>query len=232
MSPTYIERRQKLTHYFDQTAAAAWAQLTSLEPVGRIRATVRAGRDDMRALLLDWLPADLSGLHLLDAGCGTGSLAVEAAERGAHVTAIDVSSTLIDVARRRTPSSLNGSIEYLVGDMLHTSQGPFDHVVAMDSLIHYRADDMLGAIHGLTEMSRRSVIFTFAPRTPALALMHAVGRMVPHRRHRAPAIEPVGVDALNRRLAASQDLAGWDIARTQRINSGFYTSQALELVTA
>ena len=43
---------------------------------GRIRATVRAGRDQMRAQLLDWLPADLSGLRLLDAGCGTGALAV------------------------------------------------------------------------------------------------------------------------------------------------------------
>jgi len=229
MSPTYLARRQKLTHYFDQTAAAAWAQLTSLEPVGRIRATVRAGRDDMRSLLLDWLPADLSGLRLLDAGCGTGTLAIEAAGRGAHVTAIDVSSTLIEVARRRTPAFLTGSIDYYVGDMLHTGQGPFDHVVAMDSLIHYRVDDIQSAIRSLTKMARRSVVFTFAPRTPALSLMHAVGRLVPHRHHRAPAIEPIGEKTLQRRLATCPGLAGWNIERTQRISSGFYTSQALEL---
>jgi magnesium-protoporphyrin O-methyltransferase len=40
---------------------------------------VRAGRDEMRNLLLSWLPDDLSGKRLLDAGCGTGAFAVEAA---------------------------------------------------------------------------------------------------------------------------------------------------------
>ena len=37
----------------------------------------------------------------------------------------------------------------------------------------------------------RSIVFTFAPRTPALSVMHAVGRLFP-RGDRAPAIEPVG----------------------------------------
>ncbi len=90
---TYQQRRGQLETYFDRTAVAAWARLTSDAPVGRIRATVRAGRDDMRATLLDWLPADLHGKRLLDAGCGTGALALEAARRGAHVVAIDLSAT-------------------------------------------------------------------------------------------------------------------------------------------
>ena len=42
----------------------------------------------MRATLLDWLPADLTGRRILDAGCGTGALAIEAARRGAHVVAV------------------------------------------------------------------------------------------------------------------------------------------------
>ena len=72
----YQLRRGEIETYFDRTAVQAWARLTSTAPVGRIRATVRAGRDQMRAQLLDWLPADLSGLRLLDAGCGTGSLSL------------------------------------------------------------------------------------------------------------------------------------------------------------
>jgi magnesium-protoporphyrin O-methyltransferase len=48
----------------------------------------------MRATLLDWLPPDLHGARLLDAGCGTGALAIEAARRGADVVAIDLSPTL------------------------------------------------------------------------------------------------------------------------------------------
>ena len=89
----YEQRRSQIEHYFDRTAADAWARLTSNEPVGRIRATVRAGRDTMRETLLSWLPQDLRGLRVLDAGCGTGALAVEAAKRGADVTAVTGSNT-------------------------------------------------------------------------------------------------------------------------------------------
>ena len=77
-------------------------------PVSGIRATVRAGRDRMRATLLGWLPDDLRGVRVLDAGCGTGALAVEAARRGAEVVAIDLSPTLIGLARERVPAELGG----------------------------------------------------------------------------------------------------------------------------
>ena len=50
-STTYIARRDELERYFDRTAVEAWKRLTSDAPVGRIRATVRAGRDDMRAMI-------------------------------------------------------------------------------------------------------------------------------------------------------------------------------------
>jgi len=96
---TYEPRRRQLEEYFDRTAADAWAKLTSDAPVSRVRATVRAGRDRMRATLLSYLPADLTGQRVLDAGCGTGALAVEVASRGAEVVAIDLSSTLVELAR-------------------------------------------------------------------------------------------------------------------------------------
>src|SRR6476619_3072492 len=103
MLDSYSQRRSEIETYFDRTAAEAWGRLTSDAPVSGIRATVRAGRDRMRATLLSWLPDDLTGLTLLDAGCGTGALAVAAAERGAAVTAIDLSPTLVGLARERAP---------------------------------------------------------------------------------------------------------------------------------
>jgi magnesium-protoporphyrin O-methyltransferase len=137
----YAARRGEIETYFDRTAVKAWEHLTSDAPVGRIRATVRAGRDRMRATLLSWLPADMHGMRLLDAGCGTGALAVEAARRGAHVVAIDLSPTLVELAVRRVAQHLEtfdngGHIDFRSGDMLDAGLGPFDHVVAMDSLIH------------------------------------------------------------------------------------------------
>ena len=227
---TYIARRGELEVYFDRTAVEAWRRLTSDEPVGRIRKTVRAGRDAMRARLLSWLPEDMCGLRLLDAGCGSGALAVEAARRGADVVAIDISPTLIDLARQRAPRDLGaGRVAFHVGDMLDSGLGAFDHVVAMDSLIHYGGPDIARALGALAERARGSIIFTVAPRTPALTIMHAVGRLFP-REGRAPAIEPISVDRLALAMRARRELSGWRWTRSRRVNSGFYLSQALELV--
>jgi magnesium-protoporphyrin O-methyltransferase len=229
-SSSYHERRGQIETYFDRTAADAWAKLTSDAPVGSIRATVRAGRNRMRDGLLGWLPDRLDGRRVLDAGCGTGAFAVEAARRGAHVVAIDLSPTLVDLARERTPKDLGlGRIDFISGDMLDPKLGEFDHVVAMDSLIHYRPHDAMPVLAGLASRTRHSILFTFAPRTPTLAAMHAVGRFFP-RKDRAPAIEPVAERTLRRAIGSEAALTRWRCGRTRRVASGFYTSQALELV--
>ncbi|NBC22275.1 MAG: magnesium protoporphyrin IX methyltransferase [Gammaproteobacteria bacterium] len=233
VSATYHKRQSQLEHYFDRTAAEAWSKLTSDAPVSGIRATVRAGRDRMRATLLGWLPDDLTGRRVLDAGCGTGMLSVEAARRGAEVVAIDLSETLVGLARERQPTDLGvGSIDFRVGEMLDPALGTFDHVVAMDSLIHYRAPDMVRMIDHLARRlngaAHGSVVFTIAPRTPALSVMHAVGKLFP-RGDRAPAIEPIAVGKLRRLVDHDPSLAGHMLGRSERIVSGFYTSQAMEL---
>ncbi len=226
---SYQQRRGQLQTYFDRTAVDAWARLTSTAPVGRIRATVRAGRDSMRETLLSYLPMDLRGLRVLDAGCGTGAFSVAAAQRGAAVTAIDLSPTLVELARERLPSQLGeGSIDFRVGDMFDAALGEFDYVVAMDSLIHYRVADVVRVLDGFAQRTHRSIVFTFAPKTPALAAMHAVGRLFP-RSDRAPAIEPIAESSLRQHLAQHTALHRWHPARTRLITSGFYKSQAMEL---
>jgi len=153
----YLERREQIETYFDRTAAKAWERLTSNAPLGRIRASVRAGRDQMRNTLLDWLPEDMRGLRLLDAGCGTGALAVER----------------------------------------------------------------------LAERTSASLLFTFAPRTPLLAAMHSVGRLFP-RSDRSPALTPAAEPVLRTGLLAAIGAQGWSEGRSERVASGFYTSQAWE----
>ncbi|MBB2961233.1 magnesium protoporphyrin IX methyltransferase [Methylobacterium sp. R2-1] len=229
MSTPYLTRRSQLETYFDRTAVEAWSRLTSDAPVSKIRATVRAGRDAMRANLLGWLPADLTGRRLLDAGCGTGALAVEAARRGAEVVAIDVSPTLIGLARERLPAIPgSGSITFRVGDMLDPWLGRFDHVVAMDSLIHYQAPDIVRALAELSLRTDGSLLFTVAPRTALLTLMHAAGKLFP-KGDRAPAIVPITDSGLRQRIAGERALAHFAVRRTHRVNSGFYLSSAIEL---
>jgi magnesium-protoporphyrin O-methyltransferase len=227
---SYRQRRGELATYFDSTAVDAWARLTSTAPVSKIRATVRAGRDDMRDTLLGMLPAYLQGQRLLDAGCGTGALSVAAALRGAQVLAVDLSPTLVALGSERLPAKLGfGRIEFRVGDMCDPDLGAFDHVVAMDSLIHYRLADVVRVLAGFAARTQHSMAFTFAPKTPALALMWAAGRLFP-RKDRAPSIEPISEAALRRALAAEPALHSWRVGRTQRVSSGFYKSQAMELV--
>ncbi|AOG05373.1 MAG: magnesium protoporphyrin IX methyltransferase [Bosea sp. (in: a-proteobacteria)] len=226
----YVRRRSELQTYFDRTAVDAWARLTTDAPVSGIRATVRAGRDAMRNKLLAWLPQDIRGARILDAGCGTGALAVECALRGAHVTAIDLSPTLVALAQDRSPRKLcGGSISFRTGDMLDPALGRFDHVVAMDSLIHYKAADIVAALARLAERTSGSMLVTHAPRTPALTLMHWAGLAFP-RADRAPAIEPVSTRNLASAIAGERSLSPWRIGRSERVSSAFYKSQALELV--
>ncbi|MEL6364726.1 MAG: magnesium protoporphyrin IX methyltransferase [Pseudomonadota bacterium] len=229
MSDTaYIARRGEIETYFDRTAADAWAKLTSDAPVSGVRATVRAGRDAMRETLLSWLPQDLTGRRILDAGCGAGQLAIEAARRGGVVTAVDLSPTLLDLARERIADlSLPGTVDFIAGDMLDPAFGDFDHIVGMDSIIHYEPADAAAAIARLTHRASSSVIVTFAPRTPLLSLMHAAGKLFP-RADRSPAIVP----ATERQLTKLMDQRGAAGApgRSRRVNSGFYISQAMERV--
>lgn len=226
---SYQSRRGEIETYFDRTAADAWARLTSTAPVGRIRATVRAGRDRMRSTLLSWLPENLQGVRILDAGCGTGALAVEAARRGAIVTAIDLSPTLVALAKERMPTDLGGGrITFLSGDMLDPALGEFEHVVAMDSIIHYKLTDAVNVINGLASRTTRSIVFTYVPANPILVTMRAVGRLFP-RGDRAPWIVPIASRTLEKSLTEKEGLQDWSIERTERVSSGFYTSQALEL---
>lgn len=223
---SYLATRARLEHYFDRTAARSWERLTSDAPVSRVRQTVREGRDAMRAALLARLPADLSGLRLLDAGAGAGQMTEALARRGAEVVAADISPALLEVARRRIPEALHGRIRFVVGDMLDEGLGRFDAVVAMDSLIHYRAGDIARALAGLSRRTAGPILFTIAPRTPLLTAFWLIGKAFP-RADRSPQIIPHTAAAIARALAAEG--VGGRLSRVARIARGFYISEAMEL---
>lgn len=229
-SDRYRERRAWLEEYFDRTAATAWERLTSDAPVSGVRARVRAGRDRTRAILAGWLPESLAGCRILDAGCGPGMLSLELAARGAHVIGVDLSPTLIGLARERGRGRrLAGSVEFRAGDMLDPSLGDFDWIVAMDSLIHYGEGETVGALAGMAQRARNGVLFTVVPRTPLLSFLHAAGRFFP-RGDRSPSIEPIAPSRLVDGISGNGALGGWQVARTARISAAFYVSQAMELI--
>ncbi|MEM1435115.1 MAG: magnesium protoporphyrin IX methyltransferase [Pseudomonadota bacterium] len=228
VSSRYEVRRGQIETYFDRTALDNWARLTSDEKLGRIRQTVREGREQMRATLLDWLPVEMTGQRVLDAGCGTGATALALAQRGADVVAVDLSENLVGLARERGEMVLAqapGAVTFAAGDMLNSSFGEFTHIVAMDSLIHYGIDDIVQSVEQLKARCGSSILLTIAPATPLLRVMHTLGQWLP-RQNRSPDLVPVSVSTLCERLTD----AHWLCIERRRVSRGFYTSEALRLV--
>lgn len=222
--PAYDATRERVEHYFDRTATQVWERLTSDAPVSKVRETVRKGRDRMRAIMLDRLPADLTGARVLDAGCGTGLATAELAARGAEVVAVDISPSLIDIAARRLPEELAPRVSFHAGDMLNPELGSFDHVIAMDSLIYYEAHDIGAALAALQDRAGH-VVFTVAPRTPFLMTFFTLGKVFP-RSDRSPVMIPHAPVRLQK--AAHTAGATGRLAEVQRVTSGFYISTCLE----
>ncbi len=80
-------------------------------------------RDELKSIyhpVVEKLLGDVSGKHLLDAGCGDGIYARKLASRGAIVTGIDGSSEMLSIAKGR---SRNANVEYKFVDL--TKKLPF-----------------------------------------------------------------------------------------------------------
>src|SRR5215510_1439409 len=102
---------------------------------------VRAGQDVFRdafhlPMFLEFV-TDLSGLEVLDAGCGEGRNTRVFARRGARMTAVDISSRLIEAAQdeeRREPLGIRYSLSSFT-DLSAFADASFDAVVSTMALM-------------------------------------------------------------------------------------------------
>ncbi len=96
------------------------------------------GRSLQEKRWLDRFLTAATGRAILDLGCGMGEpIARHLVDRGASVTGVDSSPTMIGMCRERMPGA-----EWLVADMRTLAlERRFDGVLAWDSFFHLSRDD-------------------------------------------------------------------------------------------
>ncbi len=126
---------------------------------------------------LERLLAPAPGMRILDIACGNGLTSRRLGRLGAHVTAFDVSSQMIDRARERTTSE-DGDIDYRVidggddADLLALGQGTFDATLSNMALFDMAAIDPLFA--SLACLLKPGGIFAFSVMHPCFNNMHTI----------------------------------------------------------
>ncbi|HBV75388.1 MULTISPECIES: malonyl-ACP O-methyltransferase BioC [Vibrio] len=109
--------------------------------------------------LLKLLPHDLSGLSILDLGCGTGYFSQQLALRGAQVTAFDLSDAMLEQCRLRCRQL---SVEYIQGDAETLSFESEQFNIIFSSLAIQWCDDLDALVKSLINIIQPSgkVIFS------------------------------------------------------------------------
>ena len=101
---------------------------------------------------------------LLELACGTGKHALEMAQRGYQVLALDYSKDLLEVARRRAAES-GANIDFRLADMreLDLEVEPFDAAICLfDSIGYVRTNEALKAtLDGIHRHIRPGGVFVF-----------------------------------------------------------------------
>jgi ubiquinone/menaquinone biosynthesis C-methylase UbiE len=93
---------------------------------------------------------DVSGLDVLDAGCGTGYLCKKLRDRGARVTGVDHSKEMIAIARSKIPE-LSFFIDS-ISTLSELRDDSFDLVVANYVLMD--CEDLTGAVESIYRVLR------------------------------------------------------------------------------
>lgn len=113
--------------------------------VARFKASVAP--DDVRLCAVLRAFGDMTGLRVLDLGCGKGRFAARLVERGARVIGLDVSSAMLGQARGL--ARVRGTAR-----RLPFAAGSFDGVVAIEVFEHFSAAGLDDALAELKRVLR------------------------------------------------------------------------------
>lgn len=174
--PEPHENIDQQTHY-SYTAYANPVMARTFEdrrfggPIGEIVASTQAR-------VLAKMIGRIQERDVLDVGTGTGRAALLFARGGAHVTAVDASEQMLEVARHRAADQLT-KVDFRRGDAhaLEFGNRSFDVVVCLRVLMH--TPRWRQCLSELCRVAERLVIFDY-PSATSVALVHSMTRRVIH----------------------------------------------------
>jgi 2-polyprenyl-3-methyl-5-hydroxy-6-metoxy-1,4-benzoquinol methylase len=153
---TRLERWQAEAAYFDRAAEERTHELCPLDPLTVMRYAHPRPRRRFSKELRFRLMGSLAGKRVLDVGCGDGPNALLLARLGARVTALDVSSGAVRLARERAAiEGLEDRIE-LVCAPVETADlpaGAYD-IVWCDALLHHVLPELEAVVRNLVRWAK------------------------------------------------------------------------------
>jgi len=133
----------------------------------RIASTMRESGDELVATL-----GVRKGMDMLDLGCGDGTTAVPAAERGANVLGVDISSNLVAAGRVRATEASLTNLRFEEGDasdLKGINDDSFDLVVSIfGAMFAPRPFDVAKEMVRVTRRGGRIVMGNWIPGDPTL----------------------------------------------------------------
>ncbi|DBA70882.1 TPA: hypothetical protein ACH3X2_011331 [Trebouxia sp. C0005] len=224
--------KDSVKSYFDGTGFERWNRIYgSTDDVNKVQLDIRTGHQQTVDKVLHWFDEEggVKGTSVCDAGCGTGSLSLPLALRGAAVSASDISSSMANEAQRRYEQAVSsgeppaGTPPTFSATDLESISGSFHTVVCLDVMIHYPQDKANGMIKHLASLAEDRLIISFAPKTLAYSILKRIGELFPGPSKATRAYLHAEAD-----VEAALQQAGFKVTKREMTATSFYFSRLLE----
>eukprot|EP00468_Gymnochlora_sp_CCMP2014_P001670 CAMPEP_0167742036 /NCGR_PEP_ID=MMETSP0110_2-20121227/1194_1 /TAXON_ID=629695 /ORGANISM="Gymnochlora sp., Strain CCMP2014" /LENGTH=266 /DNA_ID=CAMNT_0007626165 /DNA_START=246 /DNA_END=1046 /DNA_ORIENTATION=+ len=221
-------------NYFNGEGFQRWRKIYGeTDEVNKVQKDIRDGHAVTVQKVLDWLKLDggVKDVSVCDAGCGTGSLTVPLAIKGAKVSASDIAVEMTNEARRRferDSQGQSGAVEpTFEAKNLEEIDGKYDVVTCLDVMIHYPQDRADSMIKHLASRAEKRLIVSFAPKSFYYSTLKRIGELFPGPSKATRAYLHAEAD-----VEKSLNEAGWKVVRREMTATNFYFSRLLEAVPA
>lgn len=236
MASTDGNESEAVKNYFDTEGFERWRKIYGeTSDVNKVQLDIRNGHAMTVDKVLKWLDEEggVSGITICDAGCGTGSLAIPLALRGASVSASDISASMVGEAERRFNQAVqDGSAAPAIAPKfeargLEDVTGKYHTVTCLDVMIHYPQDRVDAMIDHLASLAEQRLIVSFAPKTLAYLVLKRIGELFPGPSKATRAYLHAQAD-----VEAALARNGFKVVKREMTATSFYFSSLVEAVRA